>query len=166
MGSGVAGVVVGRAEGEGESWWWFGGLATIRVSGEESGGVLSHVELLYPPGLPVPRHVHHREDESWYVLDGEMTFTIGGRTIVAGPGSVVFGPRDEQHGFVVTSPHPARYLVTYAPAGFEAFIRATGVAAPARTLPPPAAPPSAEEQAEIGRFMAAEYGCEFIEEPD
>ena len=59
--------------GEGEAWWWFGGLATIKATGEQTGGRYSLVEILVPEGEGV-LHVHHFEDEGFYILEGEMTF--------------------------------------------------------------------------------------------
>src|SRR5919199_2824076 len=107
-------------DSEGVARWWGGGLATIKATGEETGGLYSLVEVLEPEG-EAPLHVHHREDEAFWVLEGEVTFEIGEQTIKASPGSFVFGPKDVPHRYIVES-GPARLLFLLSPAGFEEFI--------------------------------------------
>ena len=97
--------------GEGEALWFLGGLATVKASAETTGGRVAVIEHLAPRGSGSPLHVHHREDEWFYVLEGELTFWVGGEVIVAPAGSFVFGPRDIPHTFIVSSdrgPLPAR----------------------------------------------------------
>jgi hypothetical protein len=72
----VAAKVYGLGEGEGEARWWLGGLATIKATSKETDGLYTLVEVLEPEG-EAPLHVHHREDEAFWVLDGEVTFRIG-----------------------------------------------------------------------------------------
>ncbi len=88
--------------GEGEALWWMGGLATVKATAEQTGGRYTLVEVLVPE-FPMEEsllHVHHFEDEGFYILEGEMTFYVGEQTIKARPGSFLFGPR--------TSPTPSR----------------------------------------------------------
>jgi steroid delta-isomerase-like uncharacterized protein len=75
-----------------------------------------------PVGFASPYHTHHREDESFYVLEGEMAFVCGGKWMKAGPGAFVYGPRKIAHGFKVVGQSPARMLILCAPAGFERFV--------------------------------------------
>ncbi len=96
----------GLKESEGEARWWFGGLATIKATGKETGGRYTLVEVLDPEGEG-PLHVHHREDEGFWVLEGELTFQIGDETIKASPGSFLSGPKDIPHRYTVES-GPAR----------------------------------------------------------
>src|ERR671916_1063857 len=84
----------GLKEGEGNARWWGGGLATIKATGKETGDLYSVVEVLEPQGARAPLHLHRKEDEAFYILEGEMTFRIGEETIKVRPGSFVFGPRD------------------------------------------------------------------------
>jgi mannose-6-phosphate isomerase-like protein (cupin superfamily) len=77
---------------EGEARWWFGGLATIKATKEQTGGHYTLVEVLEPEGEG-PLHVHYREDEGFWVLAGQLTFEVGEETIKAGPDSFVFGPK-------------------------------------------------------------------------
>ena len=119
----VAAKVYGLGEGEGEARWWLGGLATIKATSKETDGLYTLVEVLEPEG-EAPLHVHHREDEAFWVLDGEVTFRIGDETIEASAGSFVFGPRDVPHTFTVHS-GSARLLFLLSPGGFEEFIYAS-----------------------------------------
>ncbi len=127
--------VFGLEKGEGNARWWGGGLATIKATGKETGGLYSIVEVLEPQGARAPLHLHRKEDEAFYVLEGETTFHIGEETIEARPGSFVFGPKDVPHTYAVDS-GPARLLFLLSPAGFEGFVEATSKPAKARTLPP------------------------------
>ena len=79
-------------------------------------------EQTAPRGSGSPLHVHHNEDEWFYVLEGELTIWVAGQTVVAPAGSFVFGPRDVPHTFIVSSDE-ARFLLVTQAAGFEGFIR-------------------------------------------
>jgi quercetin dioxygenase-like cupin family protein len=122
----------GLEAGEGEARWWGGGLATIKVTGKQTGDLYSIVEILEPQGAQAPLHVHRKEDEAFYVLEGEMTFHIGEETIEARPGSFVFGPKDVPHTYTVDS-GPAKLLFLLSPPGFEGFIEA--ISEPAKAHP-------------------------------
>ena len=147
--------------GEGEALWAFGVLATIKASGDSTGGRVAVIEHLAPQGAGSPLHVHHREDEWFYVIEGSVTFWVGGQVFEAGPGAFVYGPRETPHTFLVSS-ETARFLLVTEPAGFEDFMRAMGQPAPALTVPPPAAPPP-----DIAPLIAAaaEYGIEVLGAP-
>ena len=148
--------------GEGEAWWWFGVLATIKATGEQTGGRYTLVEILAPDGYESVLHVHHLEDEGFYILEGEITLYVGEQTIKAHPGSFAFGPQDVPHAFRVDS-GPARLLFLLSPAGMEGFIRETGEPAKSLTLPPQ--PEEEPDEAEMERLMAiaARYGGEILE---
>ena len=154
--------ILGLASSEGEALWWFDGLATVKVSGEQSGGQFSLIEMLYPAGAIVPRHVHHREDELFYLIEGELEMRVGERQISAKPGTTIFAPRNIPHSFQVGANAPVHYLILYTPAGFEGFIRDTSRPAPTLTLPPPPdAPPTPQQLQAIGDMMRERYGCEW-----
>jgi quercetin dioxygenase-like cupin family protein len=156
---GVAPIVAGREEGE--ALWSFGGLARIKASGEATGGVVAVIEQLAPKGAGSPLHVHHREHEWFYVIEGELTFWVGGETIVASEGSFVFGPKDTPHTFMVSSDE-ARFLLVTEPAGFEAFMRAAGEPAQRPEIPPaPTEPPDVAALT----ALAAEHGIEITGPP-
>ena len=81
------------------------------VTGEESGGAFAMMEFLVPPQHGPPPHVHHREDEVFYVLEGEFTFTVAGRMIRATAGQTLYGKRDVPHTFKNTGDKAGRMLV-------------------------------------------------------
>jgi quercetin dioxygenase-like cupin family protein len=143
----------------GERLLWMGEPTLIKATGAETGGRYSLVECFVTPAGAVPRHVHHREDEAFYVLEGELTFQIGDATFEAGPGSFVFGPRDVPHTYTVKTP-TARILMLFSPAGFEGFIRATSE--PTTSLETPS-PDEVEVDFDKVLAAAAEYGSEILE---
>ena len=147
--------------GEGEALWFLGVLATIKSSAETTDGRVAVIEHHAPQGAGSPLHVHHNEDEWFYVSEGELTFWVGGQVINAPAGSFVYGPRDVPHTFLVISTE-ARFLLVTEPAGFENFMRALSEPAPSLTIPPPATEPP-----DFGRLaaVAAEYGIEILGPP-
>ncbi|MEX2458169.1 MAG: cupin domain-containing protein [Actinomycetota bacterium] len=158
--------IIDLARGEGEARWWFEGLATVKLTGEQTGGQFSLTEMLYPAGAIVPRHVHHPNDELFYILEGELTMEVAGRPIEARAGTSIFIPRETPHGFQVGPSGPVRYLMHYSPAGFEGFILESGQPARDLTLPPPPeGSPSPEQIREIDAMMVECYGCEWVEDP-
>jgi quercetin dioxygenase-like cupin family protein len=152
---------IAHQAGEGEALWFLGSLVTIKSSAETTGGIVGVTENLSPRGGGSPLHVHRREDEWFYVLEGELTLWVGGEIIVARAGAFAFGPRDVPHTFEVTSDE-ARFLLVVEPAGFEGFVRQVGEpAAELRIPPPPEGPPDMEK---LGA-AAAEYGIEILGPP-
>jgi mannose-6-phosphate isomerase-like protein (cupin superfamily) len=111
--------------------------------------------------LRSPLHVHHNEDEWFYLLEGELTIWVADQTVAAPAGSFVFGPRDVPHTFIVSSDE-ARFLLVTQAAGFEGFIRTLGTPAPVAEIPPaPAAPP---DMAPVLQG-AADHGLEILGPP-
>src|SRR5215207_5085607 len=161
---GGASRIFAHEPGEGEAWGWFGVLATLKATGEQTGGHYALVEILAPDSYGSVLHVHHFEDEGFYILEGEMTFYVGEQTIKAHPGSFLFGPRDVPHAFTVDS-GPARLLFVFSPAGLEAGIREMGE--PARSLTVPPQPEEPPDEAEMERLAAigARYGAEILGPP-
>ena len=161
---GMAGTTISPiayGQGEGETFWSFGALATIKASAETTGGGVGVIELLAPMGAGSPLHVHHREDEWFYVTEGELTFWVGGRVIHAPSGSFVFGPRDIPHTFIVSSEF-ARFLLVTEPGGFENFARELSEPALTPTPPPPLSEPP---DMELILSTAARYGLEILGPP-
>lgn len=147
--------------GEGEALWFLGALATIKSSAETTAGSVAVIEHLAPRGSGSPLHVHSREDEWFYVIEGELTFWVGGDVTVAPAGSFVFGPKGIPHTFLVSS-EQARFLLVTEPAGFEAFMRTVGTPAERLEIPPPATePPDVEALTRV----AAGFGIEIVGPP-
>jgi quercetin dioxygenase-like cupin family protein len=98
-----------------------GGPLTFKVRGDQTADALTAFENVIPPGEGPPMHVHAREDEAWYVLEGELRFSLGGELAPAAAGSFVFVPRGTPHCFQNVGAAPARILVLFTPSGMERF---------------------------------------------
>jgi mannose-6-phosphate isomerase-like protein (cupin superfamily) len=131
----------------GQQRWFFGMLAEVKASAADTGGQYTLVEITAPAGLQAPPHVHYREDEGFYVLDGTVTIHVGDETVELGPGQHAYGPRDVPHTFTI-GPDGARMLWVLAPSGFEDFIEEVSVPAEQPTVPPATVVPP-EDAAEI-----------------
>ena len=106
---------------------FLGSPARILVDGEAARGAYCLVEASGPRGDMPPLHVHHADDETFYVLDGRMTIFVGDRTIDLPAGECAFAPHGVAHTYRVES-ESARWLVAASPAGFDAFVREVGEA--------------------------------------
>ncbi len=147
---------------EGEARWWFGALAELKATAADTGGQMTIVEVSEHPGAEAPLHVHRRDDEGFWILEGEVTFEVGETTIEASAGDYVFAPRDIPHRFTVGE-SGCRMLFILVPGGIEDLIRATSEPAQSRTLPPPAA--NEPDPADIDRLkgiIAEHEGYELL----
>jgi len=142
---------------EEEAIWYFGALFTVRASAQSTAGAFDLLEVVMPEGTSPPPHIHRREDEFVYVLDGQITFTCGERTIRAERGAFVFLPRDVAHTFRIEGPGPAHVLNLCVPAGLKDFFKEMGESARERTLPPP----QTLDLAKL-RLVASKYGIEML----
>ena len=113
--------------GQGERIAFMGQVSFVRARGDQTGGAMSLSETRTPAGSGPPPHVHEREDEMFFVLEGEFSMTIGGETTTAGPGTFVFAPRGIPHAYVANV--PSRHLTIVSPPGFERFLADAGEAA-------------------------------------
>jgi quercetin dioxygenase-like cupin family protein len=125
-----------------------GGPLTYKVRGEQSRGALTVFENIVAAGEGPPLHTHAGEDESWYVIEGELRFRLDDRIHGARAGSFVFVPRGTRHCFQNVGGRPARILVMFTPSGMERFFDRFA------TLPPDADLPSAF--ASVGRDVGME----------
>src|SRR4051794_13862269 len=114
------GMVVGPGEGE-DLRSPIGGDMTYLARGEETNGSLLVAGVGVPPGDGPPLHRHTREDETIYVLEGDLRIKLGDQLSDAPPGSFVFIPRGVAHTFQNVGKQPGRMLLTFAPAGMESF---------------------------------------------
>ena len=142
---------------EASAIWFLGTLTSVKATGETTNGAFGLMEQLIPSGWASPYHVHHAEDEAFYVLEGQLTFITEGRKLTAGPGAYVYGPREIPHGFKVEGDAPARILLLNVPAGFERFVIEMSEPAAERILPPPAAPDMPKLMA-----LAAKYQIDIL----
>jgi quercetin dioxygenase-like cupin family protein len=137
--------------------WFLHNLATVHVNEP----TLSIVELSGAPGDTPPLHLHADEDETFYVLDGEVTLHIAGQDpVVLGAGKAAFAPRGVPHVYIVTSESPARWLGTSTGHQFASFVEA---------LSTPAANPTLPSNVEIDpghvAAVAARHGIELLGPP-
>ena len=143
---------------EGEARWWFSGLAVIRATAADTGGQMAIVVMTVPPGHEAPLHVHHHEDEAFYILEGSATIQVGDTSFQVGPGDYAFGPRDIPHRYSI-GPDGCRMLFICTPGGFENLVREMSAPAERRALPPPS---DEEPDWEHVAAVARANGCELL----
>ena len=126
----------------------------IRVHGRDTGGTVSVVESHDVPGGGPPPHIHHREDETFQILEGEYEWTVGGKTFIAKKGTTIFAPRGVPHTYRYLGTTPGRLLCVITPSGFEGFFEEIGALSPS-------------QQSDIPRVMgiAQKYGLEILPPP-
>ena len=116
----------------------FGNEIAVKVGSEDSAGAFAVVEVHTPPGGGPPLHRHSREDETFYILEGEYTFAVDGRRIVAGPGACVFAPLGSVHTFTNSGSGVARMLTMVQPAGLDRYFADLAEAVRGMARPDPA----------------------------
>jgi quercetin dioxygenase-like cupin family protein len=123
------------------------------VTGDDSAGSISMFEFVVAPRQGPPRHVHHREDETYYVVAGEFLFEVGGQKYSLLPGATIYAPRDVPHAWVNVAGTDSKMVMACTPGGFERFFEESSKAMMEKATP---------EQ--MNRIMA-KYGCEFVGPP-
>ena len=152
-------------------WWPFGpvvGRYSIKTTAQQTEGRLLQLLVIDGRGAAPPMHIHHDADETYYVIDGRLTFFIGDEQIEAGPGDFILGPKGVAHAFLVTSER-AEFLVTFGPAGtkgpagygVDGFFREIAVPVVPGQAPPEPRAPDPEEFAR----KASAYGIEIVGPP-
>src|SRR5499427_6183183 len=141
------------------SVWYNGSLMTFLATGEDTHGQFALIEAVARRGNVPPPHIHHREDEIFYILEGEIVVSVGDRTIKGTAGTMVFLPRDVPHSFTIESDQ-SRMLILLTPAGLERWFKEFSVPATAMTLPPADEPAYGEVQRMLE--AAPRYGIEFV----
>ena len=122
---------------------YLGGLFSVLAGAEDTNGRFCLMEIVGRKGMEPPRHVHHRDDEGFYVLEGEITFYVGDEIYEATPGTFIFAPRGVPHSFTFET-ETIRKLAIVTPGGLEEHFRDRRFGEPAQALtlpPPPAGPP-------------------------
>ncbi len=154
--------IISTGPGEGPALSAVGDVYRMLATGEQTGGVYVLSEARVLPGGGPPPHIHHREDESFFVLEGEITFTLGDQKVIANAGTFIQGPRGIPHAFQNESNAPARMLIHVTPPGFEKFM-----AEFAQPVPSFDSPPAPVTLADIERLMAVapKYGMELLPPP-
>ena len=143
--------------GEGIHLWVLGMYMVIKALGNDTGGTYSIWENRILPGQGPPLHVHTQEEETWYVLEGELTWTVGDNEFHAKQGSFINLPRFVPHAFLNKSNKPARMMQTYAPAGSENWFLDIGTPATDPNTPPV----PTKEEIERALKLGNQYGMVF-----
>ena len=143
----------------GELIWFQGNLMAVKASRSDTAGALDLLEATFHEGHAPPLHIHHAEDEAFYVLEGRIRFRRGDTEFVAGAGDFVWNPRGVPHAFKVED-GPARALVLTTPSGFVQFVAEVGEPAQAPRLPD-------DHRYDTDKLMALadKYGLEVVGEP-
>jgi mannose-6-phosphate isomerase-like protein (cupin superfamily) len=146
--------------GAGETVWFTQNRMTLKATAESTGGAFGLVEAVGPAGSSPPLHIHHREDEAFWLLEGALTVRCGDRTFSVEAGSFTFLPRGVPHTFRVEGDAPARLLSICVPGGFEQYFVAAGRAPEAEGLPP-------NEPPDVGllRRVGERFGVEIVGPP-
>ena len=127
--------------GEGSASWALGSLFERLAGPGTTGGQLDAVLVTQPPGLATPLHVHTREAEAWFVLDGSLTYRAGDDLVDLADGDFIYLPRNLPHAFRVTGTTPVRYLALALPGDVMSIYEEIGRAANERRLPDGGIPP-------------------------
>jgi quercetin dioxygenase-like cupin family protein len=151
--------IVHVGSGEGDAFSAAGDVYRLLVSGRRTGDVYALHEIRVSPNNGPPPHIHSREDESFFVLEGEVDFQVGDEKITARHGTFIQGPRGIEHSFKNNTQLPARLLVFVTPAGFENFFNE--FAQPIASFDSPAIPASKDE---VDKLLAAgpKYGLQIL----
>lgn len=139
-----------------DAFWWQGGLYRMKARAADTAGALGLVEASLYRGFGPPLHVHRREDEAFYVIEGEVRFRQGQEEFVAGPGAWVWGPRGVPHTFKIES-EAARALILVTPGGFERMFEVGGV-----PLGESAQPPVQEYDPQEAVAISGQFGFEVV----
>jgi mannose-6-phosphate isomerase-like protein (cupin superfamily) len=138
------------------AFWWHGAVYRIAARAADTGGALGLVDATLYRGFGPALHIHHHEDEAFYVLEGRLRFRVREDEFVGGPGRWVWAPRAVPHTFTVES-ETARTLILFTPGGFERMFEVGGV----RVSESPS-PPAQEYDLEHARAVSARFGLEVV----
>jgi quercetin dioxygenase-like cupin family protein len=132
---------VKRAKSISNSVAYGNGVVSVLLDRQDTGGVLSVMEVVARPGTEPPYHIHEREDETFVLLEGRVSFMVDGEVFELSPGETIFLPRQVPHTFRIRS-ESARAILTVTPSGFEDYFRTLGHSVEALAIPQPAPPPA------------------------
>ncbi|WP_414582733.1 cupin domain-containing protein [Scytonema sp. PCC 10023] len=146
--------------GQGASYWFDRDLYIFKAVGEDTGQAYALCEVVVAPqGGGTPPHRHSRENESFYIQEGELEFQLDEQTIVATAGTFLYSPKGQLHRFINTSSMPAKLLIWVTPAGFEKFVAEVGKATDSQVG---SAPSLSSADLEKILSTAPKYGVEII----
>lgn len=149
---------------QGRALWHLGALMTFKALTSETNGKVWALEGFADKHMAVPLHAHAREDEMWFVLEGEIAFILGDETRVGGPGTFVYIPRGVAHTFQIKS-DTARWFGVGIDGTLDQWFFETGEPAQALTLPPPPAAPPDERAINAIVASLKAYGTDTLGSP-
>jgi quercetin dioxygenase-like cupin family protein len=156
--SATSGVII-RERGAGRTIAVVGDVYRFLATGDDTNGKYALWEAIVPPGGGPPPHVHSREEEGFYVLEGEITILIDNQRLIASAGMFANMPVGTPHSFKNESSQPAKMLISIAPAGMEQMFFEVGVPLPeGATI---AQPPTEEEIVRL-LAIASKYGIQIM----
>lgn len=144
-----------NARDDAPAYWSLGTLMAMRATADQTGGAFSLMEEVLPKGTEPPPHVHHRDDEAFYVLEGALTVRVGDEKFSAEPGGFVFCPREIPHLLTIET-DVVRILTLTTPGGLDRMFVELGCPAGTRTPPPPDGPPDLERVVRVAGSFGAE----------
>lgn len=144
--------------------WFLNTLVVIRVATGDGADGLSVIEHRAPYGDSAPLHIHHTEDEVFYILDGQFRFMIQGQERRLGAGETLLTAKGAPHSYLVESASGGRWLTITSHGDFERFVRSMARPAERPELPEPAGPPSADAVKAL-TAIAAKFGIEIVGPP-
>jgi mannose-6-phosphate isomerase-like protein (cupin superfamily) len=155
-------LVTVRRAGEAPVTWALGSLFEQLVSADRTAGALGATLVTQPPGLATPTHVHTRESEAWFVLDGTITYRAGTELVDLTAGDFIYLPRNVPHAFRIGGTTTARYFAITVPGGLMDMYDLVGEPAPQRRLPDGGIP-----AADVARWteLAPAYGLRIVGPP-
>jgi quercetin dioxygenase-like cupin family protein len=140
--------------------WWKDGRITVKAGSAQTGGAFAQIETDDPRGSGPPLHLHHKQDETFYILEGEVTLVVGEERLDLSAGDYCYAPRGVPHAYVVRSER-ARMLVTVSPPGPEEMFVELGVPVTGAQPPSDTVMPPMEEMARL----FARYSCDILGPP-
>jgi len=123
-----------RRSGEGDAYWFLGGLYEVLLSSDDTGGKSTVMRFTIPVGMGPPMHSHD-QDEDVYLVDGTATYHINGEMLEAGPGTSIHLPAGTHETW--TPKTTTTVVITYTPGGIDKFFAKMGEPATKREVPPP-----------------------------
>lgn len=159
-----SGGVLVRGPGEGPATWVMNSLFERLASAAETGGAFGLSLVTQPPGVATPLHVHTREAEAFFVLDGTMTYRAADALHRLAPGSFIYLPKGVPHAFRVTGTSPVRFLGLAVPGGLMSLYDDVGIPATRRRLPGPDGQPM-EQEIQRWNEMSPRYGLRVVGPP-
>ena len=143
----------------GRNYWVWGDHYSFKTIADDTNGEHALLEMTVNPGSGTPPHIHHAEDEMFYVLEGELSLWCDDKKTIAKPGSFVAVPKGSVHRWANESDSAARSLVFLVPAGFEAFLMKIGTPI---TDPQQVSGPPTKQDIDYAISIAGDYNMEIV----